>query len=74
MGKYPIVMLLLAFLSSASFAQSPGGVSTGILLWVKANNGVSTSGTTVTGWTDQTGTKYLYGDGVAATGFHGDQF
>jgi hypothetical protein len=57
MGKYPFAMLLLAFLSSASFAQSPGGVSTGILLWVKANSGVSVSGATVTGWTDQTGTN-----------------
>jgi hypothetical protein len=49
--------VLLAILTSACFAQSPGGVSTGILLWTKANNGVSTTGATVTGWTDQTGTN-----------------
>ncbi|MBS1666133.1 MAG: T9SS type A sorting domain-containing protein [Bacteroidetes bacterium] len=32
----------------------PGGVNTGLLLWNKANAGISTSGSNVTAWVDQT--------------------
>jgi Secretion system C-terminal sorting domain len=57
MRRSLLATLLLATFTSTCFAQSPGGVSTGLLMWTKANNGVSTTGSTVTGWTDQTGTN-----------------
>ncbi|NVK49762.1 MAG: hypothetical protein HWE09_08330, partial [Cyclobacteriaceae bacterium] len=44
------------FQSNTLFAQNPGGVS-GSNLWLKANEGATNSGTTLTGWADQTGTN-----------------
>ncbi|MFM7672408.1 MAG: gliding motility-associated C-terminal domain-containing protein [Bacteroidota bacterium] len=37
------------------FAQSPGGISTNNKMWVKADNGVTTAGTTVTQWQELSG-------------------
>ncbi|HVM86953.1 MAG TPA: hypothetical protein VMT76_02115, partial [Puia sp.] len=47
------LIFLISFLSLK--AQSPGGVSGGLKLWTKANAGVTTSGSNVTGWADQAG-------------------
>lgn len=35
--------------------QAPGGVSDGLVLWLKSGNGIVNSGTNVTGWNDQSG-------------------
>lgn len=40
-------------------AQSPGGVSTSLVSWYKANAGTTLSGSRVTTWADQTGTRNL---------------
>jgi hypothetical protein len=46
-----------ALISVASFAQAPGGVSTGLVSWFKADAGSSTTtnGATVASWQDQSG-------------------
>lgn len=38
-------------------SPTPGGVGNNMMLWVKANTGVTTSGSNVTGWLDQTATN-----------------
>lgn len=49
-------LLILLFFPFAALSQSPGGVATtNLKLWNKANAGVTTSGSNVTAWTDQTG-------------------
>lgn len=68
-----ILLLIALLISSVCWSQSPGGVSTtNLKLWTKANVGVSTSGSNVTGWTDQaavntftvTGTPVLVSSGL----------
>ncbi|MFZ9388269.1 MAG: hypothetical protein ACO25B_10335, partial [Chitinophagaceae bacterium] len=51
-----ILFFSFILLSGALLAQSPGGVA-GSNLWLKANAGITNSGTNLTGWTDQTGTN-----------------
>lgn len=34
-------------------SQTPGAISTGLTVWLKANSGTSISGANLTGWTDQ---------------------
>lgn len=51
--NYAILFLINLFLSFSFFAQSPGGISSGLTLWLKANAGTTTAGVNVTGWTDQ---------------------
>lgn len=53
MKKYIILLLFLFNISMKSWGQSPGGVGTDLQLWYKADAGITTSGTTVTGWNNQ---------------------
>ncbi len=41
------------FFTLAAFVQSPGGVLSGLRLWLKSDLGVTTSGTSVTSWDNQ---------------------
>jgi len=54
-----IFCLMVVFLQCTGrtvFCQSPGGVASNLVLWIKADNGASpSSGGTLTGWTDMTG-------------------
>ncbi|MCB9033980.1 MAG: T9SS type A sorting domain-containing protein [Chitinophagales bacterium] len=59
MRKYLLLTLLLTTLFNNIFAQSPGGISTNLVSWYKANTGVTTSGATVTQWNDQIGSFHL---------------
>ncbi|MGN6435256.1 MAG: T9SS type A sorting domain-containing protein [Agriterribacter sp.] len=61
--KLTMFFLLLAPL--AVRAQSPGGVSTNLILWNRADSGLTLSGTAVTGWGDLTETNTF---SVAGTG------
>ncbi|MFN5620854.1 MAG: PKD domain-containing protein [Flavobacteriales bacterium] len=47
-----------ALMSVASFAQAPGGVSTGLVSWFKADAGIAptANGGTITAWADQSAT------------------
>jgi hypothetical protein len=52
--NYPILIVVaLAGLSSASSAQSPGGISTNLSLWMKADAALPTAGGTLTQWKDE---------------------
>lgn len=51
--KKSILSALLLLQVWCGFAQSPGGVSTGLRLWVKANAGTTVAGGKVTAWNDQ---------------------
>ena len=51
------ILLLVLLCTNKLTAQSPGGVSSGLKLWLKTNTGVTTSGSNVTGWTDQSATN-----------------
>ena len=53
--KY-FIFLTIIFLSTPSISQSPGGVSTGLAVWLKAGSGTTTAGANLTGWT----VKVLY--------------
>jgi hypothetical protein len=48
-----LCFLLSLFSIGQTLAQSPGGVSADIQLWLKADNGVVTTGSAVSQWTDQ---------------------
>ncbi len=48
-------------------AQSPGGVSTNLSLWVKADAGLTVTGSTVNKWTDQTGINTFTRSGSGIT-------
>ncbi|RLJ33157.1 hypothetical protein CLU97_2633 [Chryseobacterium sp. 7] len=41
------------FFTLAAFVQAPGGVLSGLRLWLKSDLGVTTSGTAVTNWNNQ---------------------
>ncbi len=47
------IFLVTIVWSLSAEAQSPGGISTGLQLWLKANVGTTTVGVNVTGWQDQ---------------------
>lgn len=51
-----LVLFCLALQIENTCAQSPGGVSSNLWLWTKADLGVSTSGSNVTQWTNQAAT------------------
>ncbi len=53
--KVFLKLTCLLLISSVGFSQSPGGVSTDLELWFKANDGVVSSGGVVSGWNDQSG-------------------
>lgn len=54
---YPFLLLLSA-VGMKTFAQSPGGVSTNLTLWIKSNSGISSSGGLIDSWTySNDGTK-----------------
>lgn len=52
--KFMLLSFLILFISPA-FSQSPGGISTNLQLWLKANAGTNTTtnGASVSAWTDQ---------------------
>jgi len=52
--KYFVITALLLGLKSLS-AQSPGGISSNNKMWVKGDNDVTTTGTTVTQWQELSG-------------------
>ncbi|WP_313806460.1 Ig-like domain-containing protein, partial [Flavobacterium sp.] len=51
---------IIAFSIGNVFAQSPGGVSTNLTLWLKANNPASITGSPVQTWTTSGGTAAGY--------------
>ena len=67
-----ILLLTVLCIPFIGMSQAPGGVSSNLQMWVKANAGISTSGSNVTGWTDQaavntfsvTGTPQLLAAGL----------
>jgi hypothetical protein len=50
----------LMLLSGAVWAQAPGGVSTGLKLWLKADAGVTTNSSGVAKWNDQSGGNHHF--------------
>lgn len=54
-GKPGHQLWLLLFLTGTAAAQSPGGISANLSLWVKAESATPASGGKLTRWTDQTG-------------------
>ncbi len=60
--RFFIVVLTMIFFHFQGYlyAQAPGGVSAGLSLWVKADQGVMTTGSNVTAWNDQSsGNRHL---------------
>ncbi|MEY4586608.1 MAG: hypothetical protein RIT05_1026, partial [Bacteroidota bacterium] len=53
--KQYILLFALVLCAQTFFAQSPGGIPTNNKMWVSADNGVTTSGTTVTQWQEFSG-------------------
>jgi gliding motility-associated-like protein len=49
----PFISIFFVLITLDTNAQTPGGISTGLQLWLKANAGVTTTGVNVTGWQDQ---------------------
>ena len=60
MKKITLLLILAALFGSANLlqAQSPGGVSTNLSLWLKADVGTTTVGADVNAWADQSGNGY----------------
>jgi hypothetical protein len=59
-GRSFLMIPVLLLFSMINYAQSPGGVSTGLRLWVKANAGTVVAGGKVTTWNDQSpGLRHL---------------
>lgn len=59
-GRSFLMIPVLLFLYLCNYAQSPGGVSTGLRLWVKADAGTVVAGGKVTAWNDQSpGLRHL---------------
>ena len=50
-----LLLTLVLIFTNKIYAQSPGGYSTNINLWLKANSGTSsnTNGATLSSWLDQ---------------------
>ncbi|MBL0056748.1 MAG: gliding motility-associated C-terminal domain-containing protein [Chitinophagaceae bacterium] len=56
MVKYLLPLILLVVFSTGNLlGQSPGGISANNKLWLRSDNGVTTSGTTVTQWQENSG-------------------
>ena len=53
--KQYILLFALVLCIQILFAQSPGGISANNKMWVKSDNGVTTTGTTVTQWQEFSG-------------------
>lgn len=54
--KYSFTLLLFLFILTGIIrSQSPGGIAANNTLWLRADNGVTTSGTTVTQWEEFSG-------------------
>ena len=53
--------------SVLGFSQAPGGVSTNLFLWLKADIGVSRTGSNVSQWTNQAGTPMTHQASKTAT-------
>src|SRR5258707_3260467 len=52
--NYPILIVVaLCCLSPGAYAQSPGGVSTNLSLWMKAESALPLAGGTLTQWKDE---------------------
>ncbi len=61
-----ILTLFYTFLIYSTYAQTgPGGVSSNLTLWFKANAGTTTSGSNLTGWADQSGNSFNITQGAA---------
>ncbi|MFB3388013.1 immunoglobulin domain-containing protein, partial [Flavobacterium sp. LAR06] len=68
MGKkylFLIIAFLLLLTSSSSLAQAPGGVSSNLKFWLKADAGVT--GTNVSAWADQSGNAINFTQAVASS-------
>jgi hypothetical protein len=65
---------LISF-SQMAFAQTPGGVSAGLKLWLKADAGIALAdGTKISSWPDQTAAGYnLTRAGILPAANHHDQ-
>jgi hypothetical protein len=65
---YPkLIPWILIGCPSCLYAQSPGGVSTNLSCWVKAESATPIAGGTLTGWTDQTGKNSFSRSGTGMT-------
>lgn len=51
--KGALLLFVYFFCFISAKAQTPGGISLGLSVWLKANSGTTTAGVNVTGWTDQ---------------------
>jgi hypothetical protein len=57
--KTIVFFFYLLVTGNSSFAQNPGGVSSGLKLWLKADAGIAASdGTQIGSWSDQSATGY----------------
>jgi len=66
--NYPILIVVaLSCLSSGSIAQSPGGISTNLSLWMKADAALPTAGGTLTQWRDEKNVNTFTISGTATT-------
>jgi hypothetical protein len=53
--KKILIVSIAVLLTTTLFSQSPGGIATNLQLWLKADAGISVSGSAVTQWNDQSG-------------------
>ncbi|MES2772750.1 MAG: T9SS type A sorting domain-containing protein [Bacteroidota bacterium] len=65
-ARFFVLQVIMFLVVKAAFAQAPGGVSTNLNLWLKANAGVSSSGGKVTTWADQGSNGYNATQAVVA--------
>jgi gliding motility-associated-like protein/uncharacterized repeat protein (TIGR01451 family) len=61
------IVFFFVFLSNERLnAQSPGGVNANLKLWLKANSGITTNGSNVSAWADQSGGGFNATQGTVA--------
>ena len=53
-----IILFLVVFYSHSVFAVGPGGIDSGLQVWLKANTLTETNGDVVNNWTDQSVNSY----------------
>ncbi|MGG7468303.1 beta strand repeat-containing protein [Chryseobacterium arthrosphaerae] len=51
-------LVIVLFAANVTAQQSPGGISSNLQVWMKADAGLSTSGNNITAWKDQSANAY----------------
>lgn len=64
------LVTLFLVVPEIALATAPGGVTTDLGMWLRADQGVTDSSNTVTGWTDQVGNQSLTINGNPQTGLN----